>query len=404
MRLTIVISSLKGGGAERVAVNLANAWAGQRHAVTMLTTSQRDAPPSCAVDGRVVRRDLGWPSAFAEQDVATQSVAAVLRGMQRTLSTDLLSQTLLLASLREAILLTEPDVVVAHIDVTNIRVLAALHETNVPVIACEHTDAQRVHLGAWQSARNALYPHAHAVVAPHASIARWFVDRGMPAVAIANPLVAPVPVARSLSARRRLVTLTRLSREKRVDLLLHAFARVTGEVRLASSAPDYAERLDCGVATAFVPEWDLEIYGDGPLRASLESLAPSPRVRFRGFTSDPYGALRDADLFVSSSGVEGFGNAIWEALACGLPVVAVDCGAPVRSLVRHGIDGLLVPDSTVASLASALRTLMADDELRQRYASRAAEVVTRWPMAAALEAWDVLLANALQRQEVAHAR
>ena len=381
MRVTIVISSLKGGGAERVAVNLANAWAGQGRAVTMLTTSQRDAPSSCVLDPRVARLDLGWPRAFAEEDVSTESVAAVLRGMQRTGSTDLLSQTLLLASLREAIVSTEPDVVVSHIDVTNIRVLAALQETGVPVIACEHTDAQRVHLGAWQSARNALYPHAHAVVAPHASIARWFVDRGMPAVAIANPLVAPVPAARAVRARRRVVSLTRLSREKRVDLLVHAFARV-----------------------AELPEWDLEIYGDGPLRASLSSLVHSPRVQFRGFTSDPYEALRDADLYVSSSGVEGFGNAIWEALACGLPVVAVDCGAPVRSLVRNGIDGLLVPDSTVTSLASALRTLMADDELRQRYAARAAEVVTRWPMAAALEAWDVLLANAVQLQEVGHGR
>jgi glycosyltransferase involved in cell wall biosynthesis len=382
MRVTIVISSLKGGGAERVAVNLANAWAGQGSAVTMLTTSQGDAPPSCALDRRVAHRDLGWPRVFAEEDLATESVAAVLRGMQRTGSTDLLSQTLLLASLREAILATEPDVVVAHIDVTNIRVLAALHETGAPVIACEHTDAQRVHLGAWQSARNALYPHAHAVVAPHASIARWVTDRGMPAVAIANPLVAPAPAVRAVRVRRRVVTLTRLSREKRVDLLVHAFARVAEEL----------------------PEWDLEIYGDGPLRVSLELLVSSPRVRFRGFTSDPYGALGDADLFVSSSGVEGFGNAIWEALACGLPVVAVDCGAPVRSLVRHGIDGLLVPDSTVASLASALRTLMMDDALRQRYAARAGEVVTRWPMASALEAWDVLLATAVQRQEVAHGR
>ncbi|MEA2490842.1 MAG: hypothetical protein QOH21_2634 [Acidobacteriota bacterium] len=383
MRITIVISSLKGGGAERVAVNLANAWVAEGRAVTILTTSQHEAPPSCAVDARVVRRDLGWPRALGEDDVATESIAAVLRGMQRTGCTDLLSQTVLLASLREAILATEPDVVVAHIDVTNIRVIAALHETGIPVVACEHTDTRRVSVGAWQSARNALYPHAHAVVAPHASIAQWLADRGMPGVAIANPLVAPPGFVRSFAAKRRrcLVTLTRLSREKRVDLLVLAFARVAGEL----------------------PDWDLDIYGDGPLRGALEELAPSPRVRFRGFTSDPYAVLRSADLFVSSSGVEGFGNAIWEALACSVPVVAVDCGAPVRSLVRHEVDGLLVPHSTVAALSSALRTVMSDDALRERLASRAPEVLTRLPIAAALAAWDALLGAAVRR-EVAHAR
>jgi hypothetical protein len=95
-------------------------------------------------------------------------------------------------------------------------------------------------------------------------------------------------------------------------------------------------------------------------------------------------------LFVSASRIEGFGNAIWEALACGVPVVAMDAGPPVRALVRHGIDGVIVSQNTMAALANALATVMRDETQRKAYASRAPEVVERFPFEAALEQWDEL--------------
>lgn len=107
--------------------------------------------------------------------------------------------------------------------------------------------------------------------------------------------------------------------------------------------------------------------------------------------SDTYAILSGADLFVSSSWVEGFGNAIWEALACGVPVVATDCGAPVRSLVRDGVDGLIVRRNGISALSSALGSLMGDEAARKGLAARAPEVLTRFPLDSSLQAWDALL-------------
>jgi glycosyltransferase involved in cell wall biosynthesis len=288
---------------------------------------------------------------------------------------EMMEQIGIIAILRYAILATAPDVVVPHIDLTNIRVLAAMNETGVPVIACEQTDSEQISLGRYQSARDKLYPRAHAVVAPHAKIADWLRKRSAKAVSIPNPLVAPKSVsARRTGERHRLITLSRLSEEKRPALLVRAFASIAG---------DY-------------PEWDLEIFGDGPLRASLarlvEELAPD-RVHLRGFVEDAYTILGGADLFVSTSWVEGFGNAIWEALACGVPVVAMDAGAPVRSLVRNGVDGLIVSENSIEALACALASLMGDDETRKAFARRAPEVLTRFPIEASLQIWDELLAE-----------
>jgi GalNAc-alpha-(1->4)-GalNAc-alpha-(1->3)-diNAcBac-PP-undecaprenol alpha-1,4-N-acetyl-D-galactosaminyltransferase len=380
MRITTVIGGLSGGGAERVCVNLANAWVARGRHVTILTVAQRSAAPAYTVDPRVERRDVGWPRGARSEELNTDSVATLLRGLQRAGCLKLVEQITLIAMLRYAILATAPDVVVAHIDLTNVRVLVAMHETGVPVIACEHTDTSQVSFGQWQSAREALYRRAHAVVAPHQASAEWLARRGAAACAIPNPLVAPPPVhVERTEERRRLVTLARLSPEKRVDLLIRAFASIAGDF----------------------PEWDLEVYGDGPLYASLsrlvEELAPG-RVHLRGFVNGPYAILGGADLFVSSSWVEGFGNAVWEALACGVPVVAMDCGASVRALVREGVDGLIVRTESISALASALASLMGDDAARKALAARAPEVLTRFSIESSLKAWDALLDNVAARR------
>ncbi len=373
MRVTLVIAGLGGGGAERVCVNLANAWAARGYQPAILTISQNSRPSVYPIDSRVEVRDIGWPRTARSYELTPLASAAILRGLEAACCPELIHEITLLALLRYAILATNPDVVISKIDETNVRVLAAMHEANVPVIVCEVTDARRVLMKRYARAREVLYRQAAAVVAPDPVIADWFRSRGTRAHSIPNPLVAPSALIRvKKDSRCRIVSLSRLSSEKRPELLLRAFASI-------------ADRF---------PSWDLEVYGLGPQRNTLEhlaeDLAPPGRIRICGFTTDPYAVLQRADLFASTSWVEGFGNSIWEALACGVPVVAMDAGPSVRALVRHGVDGLIV-NGHGAALASALEELMSDEAMRLRFASRAPEVVDRFSMQAALRSWDELL-------------
>jgi GalNAc-alpha-(1->4)-GalNAc-alpha-(1->3)-diNAcBac-PP-undecaprenol alpha-1,4-N-acetyl-D-galactosaminyltransferase len=374
MRITIVIGGLGGGGAERVCVNLANAWA-TRWEVTLLTITQRSAASTYALDGRVSRCDVGWPRALH----AHENGDAILLALRDAQCLELAGEVPLMAALRTSIVDTAPDVVVSHMDLTSVRVIAALHGTGIPVVACEHTDPRRVPLGPWQRAREVLYRRAKDVVASHAKTTEWLTQRGIRARTIPNALVPPalndarLPSPEATPAKRKtLVTLGRLAPEKRVELLVRAFARIAGDL----------------------PEWDLAIYGDGPLREALQRVIDANglngRAVLKGFTDDPYGALSNADLYVSTSAVEGFGNAIWEALACGVPVIAMDCGAPVRTLVREGIDGRIVIGSEHA-LSVALAELMGDDEARNALAARAGEAAGRYPLEAVLRQWEAVL-------------
>ena len=375
MRITIVIAGLAGGGAERVAVNLANAWSIRGYQPTVLTISQNSRPSAYKIHESVAVRDVGWPRGGREHELNASAVAPIVRGFYANDSTILMPDVTMLALLRFAILQTEPDVVVSFITQTNVRVLAALNETKVPVIPCEVTDARRIDMANWQRPRDRYYRHAARVVATDPVIADWLSTRGAKAISIHNPLLTPATsIPPHQNSRKRVLTMSRLSMEKRVEWLVRAFASI-------------AEKY---------PDWGLEIYGHGPQRNFLEhlaeDLAPPGRIRVCGFSADAYRVLSGADIFVSASWIEGYGNSIWEALACGVPVIAIDAGPSIRKLVRHETDGLVVQGDGVPELAAALERLMSDEVERKKFAANAPEVVRRFSMQAALQQWDELLA------------
>lgn len=102
----------------------------------------------------------------------------------------------------------------------------------------------------------------------------------------------------------------------------------------------------------------LMFVGDGDGRDELEQLAidlgVADRVLFAGFQPDPTPFYETADLFVLSSNYEGFGNVIVEALAAGTPVVSTDCPSGPAEILENGKYGKLVPVGDVDAMASAI--------------------------------------------------
>jgi glycosyltransferase involved in cell wall biosynthesis len=207
------------------------------------------------------------------------------------------------------------------------------------------------------AAQRWAYRAAHAVVANSDAACDQLVREGVPPDRlhlIANGLDATrfVPNPEPRSAIRRIVTVANLRPEKGHDTLLAA-------------APRILERY---------PDATLTFVGDGPQRDHLETLTRAlgltGRVTFLGECRDVVPALTASDLFVLPSRSEAFPNALIEAMAAGLPVVATAVGG-IPEVVSDGGNGLLVPPDDTYALADAVLTLM-DDPTRAALLGHAA--------------------------------
>ena len=271
-----------------------NEWARRGEHITLLTKDCRDRD-FYPLDNRVQRVDLGLNIS------ATTWQHSVANNARRI--------SLLRAFARSS----KFDVMVSFGDKTNVLMLLATQGLKVPIIVAEHTDPRRYPIGVIaRCLRRLLYPHASAVIVLTPGIGEWarqFV-RSEAVGIIPNPvgeqcLTHSRPVVRG--PQHFVLAMGKMGFEKGFDLLLRAFALCVEEF----------------------PDWTLRLVGQGAeqqrLRNLAEQLGIQHAVRFEPVTKEPERVLREADLFVLSSRIEGFPMMLLEAMACGLPVVSFDC-------------------------------------------------------------------------------
>ena len=363
MRLTLVISALSAGGAERVLSSLANEWADRDHAVTLITLGsvRTDWYP---VDPRVRRIGL---------DVLVASVnvwQALRHNAQR------------LQQLRRAIRESRSDVVISFGDTTNVLTILATIGLDVRLIVSERVDPRQHPLSpSWRCLRAISYRRADGLVIQTESLRSWAegIIRKERVHVIPNSVRTVGSLAHSDRTRNlkggRVVAVGRLTRQKGFDLLLEAFAQCHHRHE----------------------QWTLRILGEGEERETLEFQASRLKIKdaveFIGVVKDHEVHLRSSQLYVLASRYEGFPNSLLEAMAMGLAVIATDCPTGPADIVAHNENGLLVPPNNVAALAGAMDRLMADSEERQRLGGRAGEVVERFSLNKVMKLWDGLLAG-----------
>ena len=383
MRITLVTSTLGGGGAERVVATMANHWAAKDRAVTILTTFSGNPASNYPLHPRVAHLEPGSPPFDSQRVDAAESTPLLdlINSCSEPERAVLIPQGTRILKLRRAILATRPDVVISYMDFNNNCVLSATRDLGLPVIVSEHCDPNHNSIGeGWNRLRRRLYPDARCVAVLTEESLRFFSSvPGIRGRVIPNPLTPSVFSSSDEIPRpkndKTLMAMGRLSIEKGFDLLLSAFSV------LAPKRPD----------------WTLEILGEGPLRGHLESriqrLGLSGRVRMPGFTLKPFDRLRHSDLFAMSSLCEGFPNALLEAMACGVAVVSFDCPSGPRHIIRNGVDGMLVPPRDDRALAAALDRLMGDEGERKRLGSRGPEVVQRFGVEKVMGMWEEMISD-----------
>jgi glycosyltransferase involved in cell wall biosynthesis len=361
-RLTLVVPSLALGGAERVVARMANHWAATGDSVTVITLSTADTD-TYTLDVPVTRIALDL------MRYSTGPVRAAINNFIR------------IRRLRAAILESQPEIVISFTDRMNVVTMSACRSLPIDTVISERIDPSQQPLGRrWSWLRRWVYPLARALVVQTDAVRTQMqpIMRGRPIYVIPNAVDAPVssdqpPREQRSSGSLQLAAMGRLAHQKGFDLLIDAFAR----------------------ASEGQPNWSLAILGEGPERTRLAEQVRDRRlegrVRLCGWVPDPTSVLRNCDAFVLSSRFEGFPNALLEAMALGLPSISFDCPSGPSEIVRHDVDGLLVPAEDIAALSATIKRLLSDDRLRNRLGTEAVHVAERFSSERYYARWDAVL-------------
>ena len=343
------------GGAERQCQLLARTLTHRGHAVTVLTRAKPGLPAEDCVDGVTVRRTAAFGSRTLQSVVWTLSATAWLR--RRAAQFPVVQCYQLLSP--------------SHIGI--LGCLQSRRSATVLRPACggPYGDIAEVRRLPLTALRKRLLGRADAYVTLTREIEAELTEFGLEGATfhripngVDGAVFSPAPpeeqtvlrAASGLPTDKVLFAFVgRLTRQKRPDVLLDAWSR-------------------CATS-----RMHLVVVGDGPLREELEqqSLRPASRkdVTFTGAVSDVPAFIRAMDVAVIPSEAEGMSNAMLEAMACGLPVVATDVGGVREVLGSDGKAGVVVPAGSSAALAEAMAGLAASAGLRKECGAAARALI-----------------------------
>ena len=191
---------------------------------------------------------------------------------------------------------------------------------------------------------------------------------------IANPLTSSLPIPYEGVREKRIVAVNRLSPQKNIFMLLKAMKKVFSEF----------------------PEFCLEIYGKGEQKEMLvrysEELGIADNVKFMGQIANVHSHIVNASMFVSSSNFEGMSNSMLEAMAIGLPVVCTDCPiGGARMVIRNNINGILTPVGDDRVFADEIMNLLKNPEKAEKLGKKATELRYQLSVETIAEEWEELL-------------
>jgi len=234
--------------------------------------------------------------------------------------------------------------------------------------------------------QRAAYGCAHLVVANSRAAADRLRGERVPARKIAvvsNGLDCEPFQPRTENGRpRRVIVVANLRPEKGHEVLIDAAVQIL-------------ERI---------PDARFDLVGGGPAHDALVARTEARQIRhaftFLGHQDDVAARLAAADIFVLPSRSEAFPNAVLEAMAAGLPIVASGVGG-IRELVDDNRTGLLVPSGESDVLADRIRRVMTEPGLAARLGGAArVEAASRYSFDRMVAAFDDLYVTQLTRRGV----
>lgn len=347
MKLLFTLASLGSGGAERVVSLLANKMAEQGHQVEIICLKFNDVYYKLHPEVKVT---------LAMQQTKNRITEVFW--------------------LRKYFKQVNPDVVIAFTEGVYCFTIAALLGTKIPVIASERLDPSAM---TWKRnlLKRLLLPYAAWLVVQTKTIKDYFPKNIQKKTSVIYNPVKDEALASSIENGKlkmentegpRIISVARLFPQKNQEMMIQAFAKIADKY----------------------PDWKLVIYGEGPLRDSLQltidSLQLSERVLLPGRTEKVIDELRKSKIFCLSSDYEGMSNSMIEAICVGLPIVSTKVSG-TDELIQDGVNGLLVDIGDEQGMTDALEKLIQDEELMKKMGEKSLKMKPQFQLDTIVEEW-----------------
>lgn len=338
--ISFILPDLRGGGAERVFVTLANYLASNGYAVEIILLNMRgDLINSCHPDIKII--DLNCHK---------------------------LSRSIL--PLRSHLSVSNPEALLVGMwPLTAYAILANLLSKNkTKIVVTDHSILSKSGIAKkWitkafmRLSIGLLYPRAFARVGVSEGVATDIAKLGF-GVKNIKTVYNPIFLDKTHVEDNAPIAVPYI-------LAVGSFKPVKDFFTLIKAFNLYKKKNDSDVK--------LVILGDGPLRIEMQTLIAQldlvDDVIMPGFYDQPFHWYQHAKLFVLSSINEGFGNVIVEAMSCGVPIVSTDCESGPREILSDGKYGKLVPVGDEALMSQAISESFGVHHDQERLKLRASE-------------------------------
>lgn len=330
-KIMFYINTVGHGGAERVITNLADKFSEDGYEVTLVTSYKLDWEYPCS-------------------DKVTRVVLSPVRFESR-----LKKNLILTRGLKKAIRKFKPDILVSFMGENNFRAITACMGTKTDCVVSVRNDPNKEYRNKTNRfLAKFLYRFAKGVIFQTQDAKAWFPQYiQKKSDVIVNHVDKSFYGERYDGERKDIVTTGRLVPQKNHELLIEAYSKI---------APYIQDNL--------------YIYGDGKckeqIQTKIDRLNLSDRVFLPGAVNNVAEIVKKAKVFVLSSDYEGLPNALMEAMVLGDACISTDCpcGGP-NYLIDNGKNGLLVSCRDTQSLAEAMKKLVDDEELREKFSKAA---------------------------------
>lgn len=357
MKITLLIGSLAGGGAERVVCNLANYLADKGHEITILTVSDKQTYK--------INDNVRHVVLYGESDSKLpHQIINIIR----------------LYRMNRYFRKENVDVYLTFLPKLSSFILAQKRFIKCPVILAERADPNTFCNSSEKNKKifEKYYPKADGYIFQTEDAKKYYKEHG---INVENSVVIPNAInpefIRPLyqgKRRKVIVGAGRLTMQKNFSLLINSFAEICNDF----------------------PEYKLEIYGEGPLKESLinetKNLGIREKVIFKGYVNNLGDCIQDTSLFVLSSDFEGIPNALMEAMALGLPVISTDCPAGgSKVLIENKINGVLVPIKDIEALKKEIANMLTDSSMRNYMGENARKICVQLESKKIYNEWENIL-------------